>query len=90
LTRVGAALHPGPDGKQAAKYNNDCYMELARRLMKYRLPTGEMIQLFNLRPSTLVELEAIIIENEKRARFKTKYLKDILRHVQEVLGPDEP
>jgi len=65
-------------------------MELARRLMKYRLPTGEMIQLFNLRPSTLVELEAIIIENEKRARFKTKYLKDILRHVQEVLGPDEP
>ena len=58
--------------------------------MKYRLPTGELIQIFNLRPATLVEIDAIIIENEKRVRFKTKYLRDILQQVREVLGPDEP
>ncbi|KAI0137203.1 RNA polymerase III, subunit C17 [Xylariales sp. AK1849] len=75
---------PGPLSQKPSTYDDDSILRLLQRLRQYEITKGEMIMIFNLRPTTGVVLNTIIEDMEDR--FTTEQQNDIVAGIVEVLG----
>ena len=74
----------GTAGQQLQQMKPEQVQQLLHELKQYRLTKIEKLQIVNQRPSTLIELQLLIEENEER--FTETALEQILAIVQRTTG----
>ncbi|ORY55087.1 RNA polymerase III subunit C17 [Pseudomassariella vexata] len=80
--------HPGPLSQRPITYKDSSIPKLLERLRKYEITKGEMIMIFNLRPTTIITLNTVIEDMEDR--FTEEQQQDIVEGIVEVLGEFPP
>lgn len=75
---------PGPLSQKPLPYDVASIPVLLQRLRPYNITKGECIMVVNLRPTTIVALNAVL--EDMGARFNEQQQEEIMGIVIEVLG----
>lgn len=79
---------PSPLSQKPLPFDEKSILKLLERLRDYDLTKGEMIMIFNLRPTSVPNLVTVIEDMEER--FTPEQQEDIVSGVIEVLGQFDP